>query len=64
MVVRWSAVALIVQVASAVILIPAIGSTGAAVSVAVGEAAVWLPLRRAMASRAERDLQLSLAASP
>ena len=63
-VVRWRAVALIVQVASAVILIPAIGSTGAAASVAAGEAAVWLPLRRAMASRAERDLQLSLAASP
>lgn len=63
-VVRWRAVALIVQIASAVILIPAIGGTGAAVSVAVGEAAVWLPLRRAMASRAERDLQLSLAASP
>jgi len=60
LVVRWSAVALIVQVASAVVLIPMMGSTGAAVSIAVGEAAVWLPLRRASATRIERDLHLAL----
>ena len=60
LVVRWSAVALIVQVASAVVLIPMMGGTGAAVSIAVGEAAVWLPLRRASAIRIERDLHLAL----
>jgi O-antigen/teichoic acid export membrane protein len=60
LVVRWSAVALIVQVAAAVLLIPMMGGTGAAVSVAVGEAAVWLPLRRASATRVERDLHLAL----
>jgi O-antigen/teichoic acid export membrane protein len=48
-VVRWSAVALIVQIAAAAVLIPAFGSTGAAVGVFIGEAAVWLPLRRANA---------------
>jgi O-antigen/teichoic acid export membrane protein len=50
-VVRWSAVALIVQVAAAAMLIPALGSTGAAVGVFLGEAAVWWPLRRAGAGR-------------
>jgi O-antigen/teichoic acid export membrane protein len=63
LVVRWSAVALIVQVASALVLIPVMGSTGAAVSVAVGEAAVWLPLRRASATRVEPDLDLALTTS-
>jgi hypothetical protein len=50
-VVRWSAVALIVQVAAAAMLIPALGSTGAAVGVFIGEAAVWRPLRRAGVGR-------------
>ena len=45
-VVRWSAVALVVQVAAAAMLIPMLGSTGAAVGVFIGEAAIWLPLRR------------------
>jgi O-antigen/teichoic acid export membrane protein len=63
LVVRWSAVALIVQVASAVMLIPMMGSTGAAVSIAVGEAAVWLPLRRASAARVDPDLHLALTTS-
>jgi O-antigen/teichoic acid export membrane protein len=63
LVVRWTAVALIVQVASAVVLIPLMGSTGAAVSIAVGEAAVWLPLRRARVTRIERDLHLALPTS-
>jgi O-antigen/teichoic acid export membrane protein len=57
-VVRWSAVALVVQLASAGILIPFLGSTGAAVAVFIGEAAVWLPLRRADAPLAETDLSL------
>lgn len=44
---RWSAIALAVQAAAALMLIPAFGSTGAAMSLAIGEAAIWLPLRRA-----------------
>jgi O-antigen/teichoic acid export membrane protein len=46
-VVRWSAVGLILQIASAAALIPTLGSTGAAVSVLISEAAIWFPLRRA-----------------
>jgi O-antigen/teichoic acid export membrane protein len=56
-VVHWSAVALIVQVGSAAALIPVLGSTGAAIGVFIGEAAVWLPLRRANAAAAEADLR-------
>ena len=63
LVVRWSAVALIVQVAAAVVLIPVMGATGAAIGVAIGEASVWLPLRRAIATRADRDLHLALTPS-
>jgi O-antigen/teichoic acid export membrane protein len=55
-VVRWSAVALVVQVASAALLIPSLGSTGAAIAVFIGEAAVWLPLRRANPAAVEADL--------
>jgi len=54
LVVRWSAVGLILQVVSGAVLIPALGSTGAAVSVLVSEAAVWLPLRRAVPRRPQR----------
>jgi O-antigen/teichoic acid export membrane protein len=61
--VRWSAVALVVQIASAAVLSPVMGATGAAISVAVGEAAVWLPLRRASATRVEPDLHLALTTS-
>jgi O-antigen/teichoic acid export membrane protein len=46
-VVRWSAIALLVQACLGFVLIPALGSVGAAVSVAMGEAAIWWPLRRA-----------------
>ena len=35
------------QVMVGLALIPAMGSTGAAMSVALGEAAIWMPLRRA-----------------
>jgi len=55
LVVRWTAVALIVQVASAVLMIPMMGGAGAAISVAIGDAAVWLPLRRAGTTRAAED---------
>ena len=47
LVVRWGAVALIVHVCVGALLIPTLGSAGAAVSVAAGEAAIWWPLRRA-----------------
>ena len=44
--VRWSAAALAVQTISCVLLIPPLGAVGAAAALAVGEAAVWLPLQR------------------
>jgi O-antigen/teichoic acid export membrane protein len=46
-VVAWSLVALTIEICAAIVLIPAGGSIGAAISVAVGEAAIWMPLRRA-----------------
>jgi O-antigen/teichoic acid export membrane protein len=45
-VVRWSAVALVVQLACGAMSIPVFGSVGAAVSIAAGEAIIWWPLRR------------------
>jgi O-antigen/teichoic acid export membrane protein len=47
LVVRWSAVALIVQAGLAAVLIPTLGSAGAAVSIAIAEAIIWWPLRTA-----------------
>ena len=44
---RWSATALALQTAGCVLLIPIFGASGAAAALTVGEAAVWLPLRRA-----------------
>lgn len=44
---RWSATALALQTAGCVVLIPIFGAAGAAAALAVGEATVWLPLRRA-----------------
>jgi len=46
-VVLWSAIALIVQVCLGAVLIPTLGSVGAAISVVIGEAVIWWPLRRA-----------------
>jgi len=43
---RWSAAALVVQALSCAVLIPQFGAAGAAVALTIGEAAVWLPLRR------------------
>jgi O-antigen/teichoic acid export membrane protein len=57
LVVRWSTVGLLVQVASAAALIPILGSTGAAMSILLSEAAIWLPLRRA---RVPGDLNTEL----
>ena len=45
--VRWSAAALAVQIAADAALIPAFGAAGAALAIAISEAAIWLPLRRA-----------------
>jgi O-antigen/teichoic acid export membrane protein len=45
-VVRWSAVALAIQLVLGAILIPVFGSVGAAIGIAAGEAIVWWPLRR------------------
>ena len=57
LVVRWSAVALAAQAGLGVLLIPTLGSTGAAVSVAIGEAVIWWPLRRTMPSDVARAFQ-------
>jgi O-antigen/teichoic acid export membrane protein len=47
LVVKWSAAALLLQVACGALLIPSLGSVGAAISIAVAEAIVWLPLQHA-----------------
>jgi peptidoglycan biosynthesis protein MviN/MurJ (putative lipid II flippase) len=49
-VVRWSAIGLLIQVCAGVLLMPALGSVGAAASIAAGEAVIWWPLRRATAT--------------
>jgi O-antigen/teichoic acid export membrane protein len=46
-VVGWSVVAVALEVLAGAALIPIAGSTGAAISVALAEAAIWMPLRRA-----------------
>jgi O-antigen/teichoic acid export membrane protein len=48
----WSSAALAVQVAVGPLLILRLGSTGAAMSVLISEAAIWWPLRRAMSGSA------------
>ncbi len=62
-VIRWSAAGLLIQVALAAILIPAFGATGAAASLAVSEAAIWLPLRRRPMPRSRAGLHFQPAAS-
>ena len=44
---RWSAVALVVQIAACVVMVPSFGASGAAAGLAIGEAIVWWPLRQA-----------------
>ncbi len=46
-VLRWTLIGVVVQAACALPLIAMFGATGAAASVAIGEGAIWLPLRRA-----------------
>jgi O-antigen/teichoic acid export membrane protein len=45
--VRWSAVALGVQIAAGTAMVPSFGASGAAAGLAIGEALVWWPLRQA-----------------
>jgi O-antigen/teichoic acid export membrane protein len=45
-VVKWSAVALGIQAVAGALLIPALGGTGSAIAIAIGEAAIWWPLRK------------------
>jgi len=49
-VLRWSAVACVLQAAGCVALIPFLGATGAMVAYVAAEAAIWAPLRAASAS--------------
>jgi O-antigen/teichoic acid export membrane protein len=49
--VAWSAVSLAWQAIAAVVLIPAFGAPGAAAAIALGEAVIWIPLRRARRAR-------------
>ena len=51
LVVRWSSVALALQVCVGALLMPVYGSSGAAIGVAIGEAAIWWPLRHAATGR-------------
>jgi len=46
-VVRWSLVAVVLEIAAGAALIPRLGSVGAAISVAMAEAAILMPLRKA-----------------
>ncbi|MGE5245796.1 MAG: lipopolysaccharide biosynthesis protein [Betaproteobacteria bacterium] len=48
---RWGAVALAVQVAGCVLLVPRFGASGAMAALAAGEMGVWLPVRNASAGR-------------
>jgi len=54
-VVAWSLVALTLEIGAAIVLMPVGGSTGAAISVAVAEAAIWMPLRRAAEPASQPD---------
>ena len=61
-VVIWSAIALGVQASLATLLIPRLGASGAVAALAAGDAAAWLPLRKAALSRSsghDRDKALA-----
>ncbi len=55
----WSAVSLAIQGAAAMMLVPRFGALGAGAAIAIGEAVIWLPLRRARTT-----LQMSPRSSP
>jgi O-antigen/teichoic acid export membrane protein len=48
---RWSTAALALQIAGCAALIPMVGAVGAAASLAIGEAVIWIPLWRIARSR-------------
>jgi len=48
---RWSAATFVVQIAACLLLIPRYGAAGAMAGLALGEAAIWLPLRMEEADR-------------
>jgi O-antigen/teichoic acid export membrane protein len=54
--VAWSAAALLIHVCLGAMLIPLFGSSGAAASIAVGEALVWWPLRRGIGRNASVEV--------
>ena len=61
----WSAASLVMQVATAALLIPSFGAVGAAAAIGIGEAIIWLPLRRARtASRTLRRSDPRRASAP
>ncbi len=60
-VVRWSTVGVVLQVAFGAVLIPALGSVGAAASLAAGEAVIWWPLRRVSTQTGHSDDRSSAA---
>jgi O-antigen/teichoic acid export membrane protein len=53
--VRWTAVSLGVQAIGSLALIPSFGAAGAAFAMAIGEAAVWWPLRAAVRTRSNHE---------
>jgi O-antigen/teichoic acid export membrane protein len=52
-VVRWSALAVVLEASVGVALIPALGSVGAAISIALAEAVIVMPLRKESGSPVE-----------
>jgi 2-polyprenyl-6-methoxyphenol hydroxylase-like FAD-dependent oxidoreductase len=54
---------LLVQVGAAAALIPPFGATGAAMGLTIGEALIWLPLRRPLPDRPDPTLHFERAAS-
>ncbi len=62
-VVGWSTVALLIQAGAAAALIPAFGATGAAIGLTIGEALIWVPLRRPLPDRPDAALHFERAAS-
>ena len=57
---RWSSVALAIQVFGCAALIPLFGAAGAAAGMAIGEAAVWLPLGQAGQARGQEGQPMAV----
>ena len=54
-VLAWSVIALVLQVAGCLALVPVAGAAGAAVALGAGEVLVWWPLRQAAAARGRQS---------